>query len=346
MKSAALSYFTNRNICGSLEAFGSPHLLKNDYRHSFNGMENVEEITGSKSHLDFGARIYDSRLGRWFSLDMVEKIHESGYAAFGNNPIFFKDLGGNDTVIAIYYSYQVIDGIQVKTYSYEKIEETSGAGSQLVFHIYEPGMPKQEVNGWKSPTNPNGLDQTSGVGAQLSQTTTKYDANGRAKTAKSYEMLNMRDESTWKYWGNANKKGAAINGFGYVLDLDIQFNMGKVNLTRTDLVDLANTIDQLDKVNKIILKGVQVTNPITGGYVTIRNVQVVVTGYHSPEPSPYNPPSGTQANTEGKTGNDALDVNRAASVAKYISNATGVTTSAGSGGVGTRRTTVTVMGKS
>ena len=40
------------------------------YRYSFNGKESDNEwssVTGSS--LDFGARIYDSRLGRWLACD-------------------------------------------------------------------------------------------------------------------------------------------------------------------------------------------------------------------------------------------------------------------------------------
>jgi hypothetical protein len=40
------------------------------YRYGFNGMGNDNEVTeNSGDYLDFGARIYDSRLGRWLALD-------------------------------------------------------------------------------------------------------------------------------------------------------------------------------------------------------------------------------------------------------------------------------------
>jgi RHS repeat-associated protein len=42
---------------------------ENGYRFTFNGMEKDDEVKGVGNSLDFGARIYDSRLGRWLSVD-------------------------------------------------------------------------------------------------------------------------------------------------------------------------------------------------------------------------------------------------------------------------------------
>ncbi|MFH2095809.1 MAG: hypothetical protein ABIJ16_08895, partial [Bacteroidota bacterium] len=40
------------------------------HRFGFNGQEKDDEITGvTGSHLDFGARIYDARIGRLLSID-------------------------------------------------------------------------------------------------------------------------------------------------------------------------------------------------------------------------------------------------------------------------------------
>jgi len=72
-------------------------------RYGFNGMENVDEIAGNDNSLDFGARIYDSRLGKWLSVDpMLKKYpHLSPFVAMGNSPILIIDYDGRD--IVIYY---------------------------------------------------------------------------------------------------------------------------------------------------------------------------------------------------------------------------------------------------
>lgn len=68
------------------------------YRYGFNGKENDNEISGDGNKLDFGARIYDSRLGRWLSVDPLQSKYPdmSPYIAFNNNPIFWVDPDGRD----------------------------------------------------------------------------------------------------------------------------------------------------------------------------------------------------------------------------------------------------------
>ena len=39
------------------------------YRYGFNGMEKDDELKGSGNAIDFGARMYSTRLGRWMSTD-------------------------------------------------------------------------------------------------------------------------------------------------------------------------------------------------------------------------------------------------------------------------------------
>lgn len=45
------------------------HNSSNSYRYGFNGKEKDDELKGEGNSYDFGARIYDSRIGRWFALD-------------------------------------------------------------------------------------------------------------------------------------------------------------------------------------------------------------------------------------------------------------------------------------
>ncbi|MDP2176242.1 MAG: RHS repeat-associated core domain-containing protein [Bacteroidota bacterium] len=66
------------------------------YKYGFNGMEKDNETYGEGNAYDFGARIYDSRLGRWLSLDplMAEYSSFTPYNSFINNPLFFIDNAG------------------------------------------------------------------------------------------------------------------------------------------------------------------------------------------------------------------------------------------------------------
>jgi RHS repeat-associated protein len=69
------------------------------YRYGFQGYEGDSEIKGEGNSYTTEFRQYDPRLGRWLSLDPLIKNHESPYAAFANNPIWFTDPNGADTTL-------------------------------------------------------------------------------------------------------------------------------------------------------------------------------------------------------------------------------------------------------
>ncbi len=75
----------------------------NDYRYGFNGKEKDEEIKENGNSLDFGARLYDSRLGRWLGLDPLASKYPSlsAYIFAGNMPIIAIDPDGKEIRIAI-----------------------------------------------------------------------------------------------------------------------------------------------------------------------------------------------------------------------------------------------------
>jgi RHS repeat-associated protein len=66
------------------------------YRFGFSGMEQDNEVKGSGNSIDFGARIYDSRLGKWSSVDPLQARYAplSPYNYCGNNPILLVDVDG------------------------------------------------------------------------------------------------------------------------------------------------------------------------------------------------------------------------------------------------------------
>ena len=81
--------------------FGARH-ARADYaqqggnRYKYNGKE--EQTTGNLDYLDYGARMYDNKLGRWFTVDpMTEKYYSlSSYNYCANNPVLFVDPDGQD----------------------------------------------------------------------------------------------------------------------------------------------------------------------------------------------------------------------------------------------------------
>jgi RHS repeat-associated protein len=76
------------------------HASDETYKYGFNDMLKDDELKGNSNSYDFGARMYDPRLGRWLSIDP----HFSSYPALspfifaGNNPILMLDPDGGDII--------------------------------------------------------------------------------------------------------------------------------------------------------------------------------------------------------------------------------------------------------
>jgi len=67
------------------------------YLYGFNGKEKNNEISGEGNSYDFGARMYDQRIGKWFSVDPMREVYTSlsPYSYSANNPVNILDAEGN-----------------------------------------------------------------------------------------------------------------------------------------------------------------------------------------------------------------------------------------------------------
>ncbi|MDR6340041.1 RHS repeat-associated protein [Filimonas zeae] len=88
------------------------------YRYGFNGKENDNEVKGEGNNVDFGARIYDSRVGRWFSVDKIIKPAFSSYQFAKGNPANYIDPDGNDE---IHFYYNIQDNLDASGKSFTTI---------------------------------------------------------------------------------------------------------------------------------------------------------------------------------------------------------------------------------
>lgn len=70
----------------------------NGYRFGFNGQAGDNEVKGEGNSYDFGARVYDSRLGRFLSRDIKFREYPffSPYIFAANSPIVLIDVLGNN----------------------------------------------------------------------------------------------------------------------------------------------------------------------------------------------------------------------------------------------------------
>ncbi len=117
--------------------------ISSSYRFGFNGKEKDDEVNGDGNSLEFGARIYDSRLGRWLRIDPVFKAWSSTYQFASNNPINFVDPDGKDE---IHFYFKSVLSLNSKgelyyhtTTSIEIIENGSREHSFWVHHTIEGG---------------------------------------------------------------------------------------------------------------------------------------------------------------------------------------------------------------
>jgi RHS repeat-associated protein len=71
----------------------------NSYRYGFNGNENDNEVKGEGNEQDYGMRVYDTRLGRFLSVDPLRKQYPNltPYQFSSNSPIANVDLDGGES---------------------------------------------------------------------------------------------------------------------------------------------------------------------------------------------------------------------------------------------------------
>lgn len=89
------------------------------YEYGFNGMRKDDEIKNQAgTSYDFGARMYDPRVGRWLTIDPLTKKQpaQSPYKAFYNSPIIFNDPDGKDE----FYTVVIVNKLTGKTHIIEK----------------------------------------------------------------------------------------------------------------------------------------------------------------------------------------------------------------------------------
>ena len=99
------------------------------YRYGFNGKENDNEVKGDGNQQDYGARIYDPRLGRFLSVDPLSGKfpNESPYSYAGDNPIGMIDPDGQ-AKYSVHLQYDAKTG----KYTILKILKSSGLKPKVI----------------------------------------------------------------------------------------------------------------------------------------------------------------------------------------------------------------------
>lgn len=99
-------YLPVYNSFGLYYAYGSPMPEKDyqrqnlKYKFGFNGQEKDDEVSGNGNSNTAEFWQYDTRVGRRYNVDPIVKEYESSYSNIGDNPIWFVDPKGADTIYA------------------------------------------------------------------------------------------------------------------------------------------------------------------------------------------------------------------------------------------------------
>jgi RHS repeat-associated protein len=118
------------------------------YRFGFNGKLHDDDIWGKDNSYDYGARMYDPRLGNFLSTDALEKKspYISPYAYTEDKPIIAKDADGNVVIFingqnsgsggsASYWGgYDKTFGEQLKDPSARYVDGSSGGWTNTLTH--------------------------------------------------------------------------------------------------------------------------------------------------------------------------------------------------------------------
>jgi len=105
-------------------------------------MEKDDELKGGGNSYDFGARMYDSRVGRWLTIDAMEKKYPSinPYATMDNNPIINVDMDGNEPVdppdgkLYIFHVWQ--DENNKRCTKIYQVKTVTGLKSDIIKSVY------------------------------------------------------------------------------------------------------------------------------------------------------------------------------------------------------------------
>ena len=83
------------------------------YRFGFSAQEIADESNGSGMIIDFKFRIYNTRIGKWVSVDQLIKRYPSlsPYSFVDNNPIWFEEMDGR------YFDFSNLSSEQKETYN-------------------------------------------------------------------------------------------------------------------------------------------------------------------------------------------------------------------------------------
>ncbi len=227
------------------------------YRYGFNGKENDNEVKGEGNQQDYGMRVYDSRLGRFLSVDPLgtKTPYISPYVFVSNRPIWSVDYDGRlDFII----NYVTVDekGKEIKrisqTIKIQTFEDIKGIDrTPVIINVYDKIVFVEISPGVRTSTvkrnvviDKNSGETTAPLGEYYQRTAPFYVASNKFMLnvtglfgGKQFgAVMDGRDPETGEFLTQKRKIGEVVDGVVSLLTLGRAAATGKVKSLIGELV--------------------------------------------------------------------------------------------------------------
>ncbi|MBK8681917.1 MAG: hypothetical protein IPN31_08445 [Bacteroidetes bacterium] len=296
-----------------------------EYRFGFNGKESDSETYGEGNAYDYGFRIYNSRLGKFLSVDPLTKLYAylSSYQFASNTPIMAIDLDGLEAVVVSIRPATSADPALTQVNVSKIVSRAEQPNLTVTYNLYD--------------ASGNLLNSTTGTGfvpgsveAQLATSTSpgvnpldRIEAGSwitKSGGQRSFSSNAIQDQNAVNDPGTTT----SLNGFQY--SLNIHYNADGYQLNNKDL---ASSNTPADVQNQIAMARSTLTStniPVVGinGIPGTLDLSVFqnITVIGQTDGAPSNHIAQTTPNSQGN-GNPALAQDRANAVASAIGSLNG-----------------------
>jgi RHS repeat-associated protein len=245
-------------------------IFERNYRYGFNGMEKDDEVKGNSNSYDFGARMYDNRLGRFFSVDprIDEQAHASSYCFVDNSPLVFIDEDGK---IKIIVHEKKVDGTSnIKLISFEYVDDGSNC---LTVHYQGENFDRSDFKegSFESKYMHSNIDGYSESKSDY-YTIERWQMKGKLQVSPK---TRVKSRTSWD-----------SRSWAKFLKLDINFKgPDKSTFDDAGVEDFDNVKSDVEIIQKIFKNNLVWDKELGVSLGRSENTKAVVIGFHSPHPT-------------------------------------------------------------